>query len=289
MFNPQWLASFGLLSELGSFTETANELGLTQAAVSTHIRHLEQQLGPLILRNKRPQALTPAGKALLVYCHEMDRARKRLELQLHEAETSRGEISLISPGSIGLRLYPLLLSLQKRNPGLTVRHRFAPDAEVVDAVLHNRYETGLVTLRPDDKRLQAEPFTTEPLELVLPAEARVESWQDLETLGFINHPDGQAMATRLLSRRFPGNPGLRNLPERGFSNQIGLILEPVARGLGFTVLPRFARLAFARQQEITVMACDMPIVDTIWLIHRAEWPLSSRAKEAIRFLHQHLE
>nr|WP_310616007.1 LysR family transcriptional regulator [Pantoea cypripedii] len=284
MFNPQWLKSFAMLAELGSFTESADRLGITQAAVSQHIRHLEQQLGPLILRSKRPLELTPAGLALLDYCREVDRAQRHLTLRLSEEDVTCGEVSLISPGSIGLRLYPLLLALQQQHPDLSIRHRFAPDSEVMDAVLHNRYEMGLVTQKPDDKRLVAEKFAEEPLELVVPAGVKVHGWADLETLGYIDHPDGQAMATRLLSRRFPGNPGVRNLPQRGFSNQISLILEPVARGLGFAVIPQSARLAFAQPEAIQVESCGVSLVDTIWLIHRAEWPLSGRAQQALRWL-----
>lgn len=289
MFNPQWLKSFSMLSETGSFTQAADRLGITQAAVSQHIRQLETQLGPLVLRNKRPLELTPSGKVLITYCDEIRQADKRLLLSLSESETTRGEISLISPGSIGLRLYSLLLSLQEQHSGLTIRHRFAPDSEVIDAVLHNQYELGFITHKPDDRRLVGEPFTTEPLELVLPAGRKAECWADLEALGFIDHPDGQAMATRLLSRNFPGNAGVRNLPQRGFSNQIGLILEPVARGLGFTVLPRFAREAWPNQTAIAVADCKIAVTDTLWLIHRAEWPLSTRSEEAVNYLRRHFE
>lgn len=284
MLNPQWLNSFATLVEVGSFTASAVRLGITQAAVSQHIRHLEQQLGPLILRSKRPLELTPAGRALLDYCQQVDRAQRHLTLRLSDGDITCGEVSLISPGSIGLRLYPLLLALQQQHPDLTIRHRFAPDSEVMDAVLHNRYEMGLMTQRPDDKRLVAQKFAEEPLELVVPAGATAARWEDLDALGFIDHPDGQAMATRLLSRRFPGNPGVRNLPLRGFSNQISLILEPVAHGLGFTVLPRFARQAFHRQDRIQVVEAGSALVDTIWLIHRAEWPLSARAQQALNRL-----
>ena len=284
MLNPHWLKSFATLAEVSSFTATAERLGITQAAVSQHIRHLEQQLGPLILRSKRPLELTPAGRALLDYCQQVDRAQHHLALRLSEGDVTCGEVSLISPGSIGLRLYPLLLDLQQHHPDLTIRHRFAPDNEVMDAVLHNRFEMGLMTQKPDDKRLVAQKFTEEPLELVMPAGTAATKWEDLEALGFIDHPDGQAMATRLLSRRFPGNPGVRNLPQRGFSNQISLILEPVARGLGFTVLPRFARMAFHLQDGIQVIEAGNALVDSIWLIHRAEWPLSARAQQALRWL-----
>jgi|GEM_PF-5160747 len=57
----------------------------------------------------------------------------------------------------------------------------------------------------------------------------------------------------------------------------GLILEPVARGLGFTVLPRHARKAFAGQGKIRVAEQVAPVMDSLWLIYRSEWPLSARA------------
>lgn len=284
MLNPQWLRTFSTLAELGHFTRTAERLGLTQAAVSQHIRHLEAQLGPLFIRRPRQLELTPAGQALRDYYEEVVRADQRLHLRLTETDAEHGEISVISPGSIGLALYPRLLALQQANRGLVVRHRFAPDAEVVDAVLHNRYELGVVSVKPDDLRLTAEFFAEEPLELVVPAGETVHEWTDLQRIGFIDHPDGLAMASRLLSRRFPGSPSVRALPLRGFSNQIGLILEPVARGLGFTVLPRYARQAFASQQAIEVVECGSPVVDRLWLIHRSEWPLSSRARRVVAAL-----
>lgn len=108
-------------------------------------------------------------------------------------------------------------------------------------MLDNRFELGIVSQRPDELRLTATPFANEPLVLIVPAGKTVTTWRDLERIGFVDHPDGIAMATRLLTRRFPRNPSVRHLPVTGFSNQISLILEPVARGLGFTVLPRYAR------------------------------------------------
>ena len=284
MLNPQWLRSFAALAELGNFTRTAERLELTQAAVSQHVQRLEERLGPLLIRRPRQLELTPAGKALLAYCAEVAGADQRLQQRLSAADTTRGEVSLISPGSIGLALYPQLLQLQQAYPGLSIRHRFAPDQEVLDAVLENRFELGLVTLRPDDQRLSVSRFAAEPLELVAPAGVAIRSWADLQQLGFIDHPDGQAMASRLLSRRFPDEPGVRSLPCKGYINQISLILEPVAGGLGFTIIPRYARLAFTRPDAIQVIEGAPEVVDTLWLLHRAEWPLSARAELVLQHL-----
>ena len=281
MLNRQWLRSFAALADTGSFTRAAERLGLTQAAVSQHLGHLEDELGPLLIRRPRQIELTPAGRTLLQYCFEVEQADRRLQARLSDDQADSGEVSLVTPGSIGLALYPILLDLQAAHPALTVRYRFAPDAEARDAVLQNAFELGLVTLKPDDARLACEPFIEEPLELIAPANSPACSWDDLARLGFIDHPDGQAMATRLLSRHFPGNPGVASLPLRGFVNQVGLILEPVARGFGFTVLPRHARLAFARPDEVRVIDCGPAVVDQLWLIHRAEWPLSARAQRVV--------
>ena len=287
MLNPQWLRTFTTLVDQGSFTRTAERLDLTQAAVSQHVRRLEERLGPLLIRRPRQLELTPAGQALLDYCAYVGAADQRLQHRLTEADAEHGEISLISPGSIGLALYPHLLELQTATPGLSIRHRFAPDSEVLAGVLENRFELGLVTLKPDNPRLSVSKFATEPLDLVAPAGATVQNWSDLQRIGFIDHPDGQAMAGRLLSRRFPGGPGAGNLRCSGFINQITLILEPVSRGLGFTVIPRYARLAFTKQGAIQVIEGEPAVVDTLWLLHRAEWPLSARAQRALQFVGPH--
>src|SRR5690349_21226798 len=47
-----------------SFTRAAEELGMTQAAVSYQIKLLEERFGPLFLRRPRGVALTEAGRRL---------------------------------------------------------------------------------------------------------------------------------------------------------------------------------------------------------------------------------
>lgn len=64
--NLNWLKSFEASARLLSFTKAAQELELTQAGVSQHIRLLEIQLGePLFVRSPRAVRLTDAGEAYL--------------------------------------------------------------------------------------------------------------------------------------------------------------------------------------------------------------------------------
>ena len=275
MISPQWIQTFIVLAETGSFTRTAVRLGLTQAAVSQHVRQLEAQFGSLIVRRPRAHELTPAGNAFLDYCHEVEQAERRLKARLTDADAYHGEVGLTTPGSVGLAIHPALLALQAKYPGLVIRHRFAPDPDIIEALLAKNYDFGIVTVRPDDPRFVASEFVDEVLELVVPAGERVDNWNDLVRLGFIEHPDGPAMASRLFSRSFPGNPGVRSLPRQGYINQIGLILDAVANGFGFTVIPRHARQSFANADAIRVALSGEPY--PLWLIHRTEWPLPACA------------
>lgn len=276
MFSPQWIRSFLAVAATGSFTRAAERLSLTQAAVSQHLAQLEARLGPLLVRRSRGIELTPAGSAFLDYCNEVEHADLRLQARLADADQHHGEVGITTPGSVGLAIHEPLLALQAANPGLVIRHRFAPDAEILDALLERKYDFGIITMRPDDPRFAACEFADEVLELVVPAGERVDDWDDLVRLGFIEHPDGPVMATRLLSRRFPANTGVRSLPRHGYINQVGLILDAVARGFGFTVIPRHARQSFGEPDAIRVALSAEPY--PLWLVHRAEWPLSARAR-----------
>ncbi|HDZ8979716.1 LysR family transcriptional regulator [Aeromonas veronii] len=285
MVNPLWLHTLVVVHETGSFTRAAERLDLTQAAVSQHISRLEAEFGTLLLRKPRQLELTPRGLVLLDFARQQAQAAEQLRARLSDDDPHHGAITLSTPGSIGLLLYPQLLDQQQEHPGLTIQHRFAPTPDIVQAVLAGRSDLGLVDQPPEHPSIAAEPFAREPLCLVVPNDGEEPSWQHLCQLGFIDHPDGRSMAQRLLGRRYPGQR-VDEIPLRSFTNQIGLILEPVARGLGFTVLPRFAVTAFAQQEKIRVIQSSIEVIDTLWLIYRAEWPLPARHQRLVTVLKQ---
>lgn len=285
MVNPLWLHTLVVVHETGSFTRAAERLDLTQAAVSQHISRLEAEFGTLLLRKPRQLELTPRGLVLLDFARQQAQAAEQLRARLSDDDPHHGAITLSTPGSIGLLLYPLLLDQQQEHTGLTIQHRFAPTPDIVQAILAGRSDLGLVDQPPEHPSIAAEPFAREPLCLVVPNNGEEPSWLHLCQLGFIDHPDGRSMAQRLLGRRYPGQR-VDEIPLRGFTNQIGLILEPVARSLGFTVLPRFAVTAFAQQEKIRVIQSSIEVIDTLWLIYRAEWPLPARHQRLVTILKQ---
>lgn len=282
MVNLIWLRSFCTLAEVGSFTKTATRLHMTQSGVSQHIRKLEEQLGTeLLIRQGKQFTLSDAGELLFSEAQSILLALSNLEQRIADDPPFEGLVRVMSPGSVGLKLYPHLLTLQQSHPKLIIDHRFAPNKDVENAIANEVTDIGFMTARSQLPEVHCRPVATEPLLLVLPESAASSDWSTLMELGFINHPDGHHHADLLLSANFDEYESVTQFTNKGFSNQISLILEPVSRGLGFTVLPAHAVNAFGRRQDLSIHSLSVPVEETLYLCTRRDKVLQKRMETVI--------
>ncbi|MDN3518495.1 LysR substrate-binding domain-containing protein [Aquisalimonas lutea] len=119
---PSWLRTFEAAARHTSFTRAAEELHVTQSAVSQQIRLLEDRLGQ-VLFHRLPQSLqlTDSGRAYLAVVHD---AFERLTLGTEELfGYARGELVTIraTPGFGELWLVPRLGSFYREHPDLDIR------------------------------------------------------------------------------------------------------------------------------------------------------------------------
>jgi DNA-binding transcriptional LysR family regulator len=102
------LRLFYAVSETGSFSEAAAQLGLTQPTVSTRVRDLETRLG-VRLFNRSPHrlTLTEAGEKIRDHVVTMERSASAVErLVLDEDKRAEGRVILAAPD--GLASYLLM-------------------------------------------------------------------------------------------------------------------------------------------------------------------------------------
>ena len=115
------LRAFEAAARHMNFTRAADELAITQAAVSYQIRLLEQRLGTsLFIREPRRLLLTETGAQLAIPVREaFDRLRATFDSFHKEAQ---GILSLsVSETFAANWLVPLLGSFQMENPSIAVR------------------------------------------------------------------------------------------------------------------------------------------------------------------------
>ena len=289
MINPVWLRTFCTLVEVGHFTRTAQQLHMTQSGVSQHIHKLEEQLEQLLLaRDGKQFTLTQAGGRLYEQGRSILMSLSNLEQRVAFDPPHEGLVRIMSPGSVGLKLYPELIRQQQAHPKLVMDYRFAPNASVEKAIVQGEVDMGFMTRPSQLTDVACERVAQEPLLLVTPKDVDTPNWSTLMTLGFIDHPDGAHHAQLLLGENYPQFQHSNEFTKTGFSNQIHLILEPVSLGLGFTVLPKYAVDAFQSSNLIKVHGLNHPVSETLYLCTRKHKARAKRVETVIEHSRKYL-
>ncbi|TWX52981.1 LysR family transcriptional regulator [Colwellia hornerae] len=285
MINLVWLKTFCTLANVGHFTRTAEILFMTQSGVSQHIKKLETQLDILLLtREGKSFSLTDAGIKLRQQGQNLLTTSADIEASIKQDDAFIGIIKMSTPGSVGLKLYPQMLDIQQHYPALIIDYTFAPNKNIEQNLIERKIDLGILTELSRSPQLLSEKIAIEPLVLVTSSDITNINWQVLASIGFIGHPDSEHHAQQLLSKNYPEFEHTRQFKHKGFSNQISLILAPVSRGLGFTVLPLHAVNAFPEQSLIKVHSLKIPVSEALYLCrnkHSFETKRSKLIKKSI--------
>lgn len=115
------LVFFEAAARLGSFTRAADELNVTQSAVSKQVKSLEETLGfQLFERKHRAVELTPAGSEVLESAQPLLHALESTVTRIRQRRNERS-VSIVCTQAVGQYwLFPLLVEFRKQHPNITV-------------------------------------------------------------------------------------------------------------------------------------------------------------------------
>ena len=182
--NLQNLRVFKKVAELEHITRAADELGLSQPAVTKIIQSLEQEIGlDLIERQGRRIVLTHAGHTL----HRYSRRMADLEREMEEAmealrDIESGEIRLAANAITGVYLLPPIVARFRADyPRVNLHISIMNTQEIIDATLNWQLDFGLVEGDPSQQfpELQASTFAHDHLVLVV---APNHHWHDRKSI-----------------------------------------------------------------------------------------------------------
>ena len=147
----------------------------------------------------------------------------------------------------------------------------APNTRIIQSILTNRIDLGIVTQPSSSPELEYESLGIDSLCLVLPSDytSHPITFDTLEEIGFIDHPDGAHYADRLLSANFGEQfHSIEKLRKKGHINQINQILIPFSKGPGYKVLPEMAVRHFPLQSSPHIAELKVPIYDELFLVRK---------------------
>ena len=130
------LRSFTSIADHGGFHRAADALGLSQSAVSQHVRRLEKLLGrPLVRREGRRMRFTPDGEALLAEARRILAAHDEALGRLGVADRETGSFVIGSTEHAADRILPAITrSVQESFPGYQVRFRLDRSSRLNEAI-----------------------------------------------------------------------------------------------------------------------------------------------------------
>lgn len=145
----QSLEAFCAVAQCQSFSQAAEQLHLTQPAVSKRVANLEQSLGcRLFDRLGRQVQLTDAGRLLLPRARQVLQTLGDSRQQIADlAGEVRGELQLATSHHVGLhRLPPLLQRYARQYPAVDLQLRFMDSEQAYQDIAQGQHHLALVTL-----------------------------------------------------------------------------------------------------------------------------------------------
>lgn len=283
MFNALYFRTFITLVETGSFTRTAQKLEMTQPGVSQHVRKLENYLDKTLIERKgRSFTLTESGRRAYDYALKLFAEHEQFRHGLDDDSLDSGECRIASPGSVGLMFYPFILGQQQMHPNLTVNYSFAFNHEIVNDLLEGRYDIGIVTEAVNHPGLTCTLWHKEPLCLVVPADFAGNTLSDLMGIGFLNYYDGINHANTLLRANYPGEfRSMTHFRYQGFTNEVSMVLDAVARGLGFTVVSLLVLETSPWQRQVKALPLPHAVSEELYLLRRRDSVLPKRYEKLL--------
>jgi LysR family transcriptional regulator, low CO2-responsive transcriptional regulator len=145
------------VARLSSFSRAAEKRFRTQPAISSQIRALEEEVGARLLdRSGGRVSVTAAGKVFLKYAEETLADRKAMLTAIAETErVPRGEIVVGANEGTCLHILPEVFAQFKRDyPDVAVSIQRSDYAKILESVIENVVDFGVVSLPVTDNRLQ---------------------------------------------------------------------------------------------------------------------------------------
>ena len=154
-----------------SFSRAAEKRFRTQPAISSQIRSLEEEVGARLFdRSGGKVALTAAGKLFQQYAEQTLDARKTMLVTIAEMErVPRGEIVVGANEGTCLHILPeVFAEFKKLYPNVGVQISRLERAKIMDSIVDNSVDFGVVSAPVDDKRLTVVNIHRDELVIIAP-------------------------------------------------------------------------------------------------------------------------
>lgn len=296
MLTPKQIAAFVAVARAGSFSKAALTMGLSQPALTKQIKLIEQALKLRVFeRTGRGVRLTPAGETVMEFAASINEQYDRLEAAIAQERGSPA-------GAVTLAVTPLVAHVISSPVALAVRERL-PDIRLRMIEGYGAGVTGWVADGSADLAVSYIPLTQ--VRHLIDGEVLFEDEMFLvgaDTLFQRDHIGAAVRFADLEGRPMvlpTGQNGLRRWLDKAARDQgfdlrpaleidaLSALLDTVAWGHGYTVLPRCAMLDDVRQRALRTASISDPAVPAQLTLFTARGRQSSAVEQVVAVVKAH--
>lgn len=266
-----------------SYTRAAEELYLTQPAVSMQIKQLEENVGlPLFEQIGKRLFLTDAGQEMLACSRAISRQLKETEEVIEDMKGVRqGRLQVAVASTAGYFASRLLSAFAHEHEGITISLDITNRENLLRQVMDNETDLAIMGKPPEEMDLDAEAFMDNPLVVVaapdhpLAGKKRIPL-KRLQDEVFVVRERGSG--TRSAMERF--------FREREITIQTGMemtsneaIKQSVMAGMGLGLVSAHTlELELEAGRLVVLNVAGFPIMRHWYLVHRKGKRLSPVAR-----------
>jgi LysR family transcriptional regulator, transcriptional activator of the cysJI operon len=283
------LRAFAAIARRGSISRAAEELYVSQPAVSKHLAALEAQLGRrLVTRGREGAALTPAGEVLAEYVLRAEALLANAQRALAaDLDTETGTLSIAASGIPGTYLLPELLArFGDRFPKIDVELQVTTSDGALKLVRAHTVELAVVGGLTVPPELESEALIEDEVVLVGPPSlgTRRLRQKDLEGLRWLSREEGSATRAAVETARW--ELGLHAVSVLELQSWEAVKLA-AAKGAGIAAISRLALDLELEAGRLVVL--DVPrwrVHRTISVLHARGVPLTPPAQRLLDLLRE---
>ncbi|MNZ09613.1 HTH-type transcriptional activator CmpR [compost metagenome] len=233
------LKAFYMVARLGSITQAAKKLGLSQPTVTTQIRNLEGQYGvELFHRGGRRLTVSEEGARLLPMVKVLLQQEADIEFFLRNCGQMQGTLRI--GATAPYYILDLVRSFRARFPQTDVSLEIGNSQQVIEALEEYRVDLAASSQRLDDARLTRVVLGSDPLVLAVHrehplAKRKSVDLQDLKGHCLLMREPGST--TRQLTETMLKDAGIAMGPLLEIGSRES-IREAVIRNLGISIIAR---------------------------------------------------
>ena len=280
------LKAFLVLARTLNYANAANELCLSQSALSLSIKTLEEELGgKLFKRNTRRVEITLEGQSLIPYAKKLLANWEDMEKDVKQRfKLNRGTLNIASmPFATHAVLPEVMHDFAQQHPNISFSIHDITNEKIIEKVQEGIFEIGICFEPKANDQLIFQPLFNEDFLALLPkhhvlAKQKSVTWLELCSCPFVTLQN-PSIIRHVIEEHCAALQVVLDLKVE--CHQISSLSHFVAYGMGVSAIPRHFQRFIDLEKNVLVEIEDNQAQLAVGIIYKKDYELSNMSSQFI--------